>query len=92
MPLSSSIFGISNQTEGENDGQGDFDFDNTVGNQVGEGTGEDQDLLIQRNELEDSVLSVDWSVGDAWTFAGVSYNGTFFLSMVPPKIKYDILI
>lgn len=53
---------------------------------------QDQDKLIQRNELEDSVLSVDWSAGDAWTFAGVSYNGTFFLNNVPPKTKYDILI
>lgn len=51
-----------------------------------------EDELIQRNELEDSVLSIDWSAGDAWTFAGVSYNGTFFLNTVPSKTKYEILI
>ena len=42
--------------------------------------------------MEDSVLSVDWSAVDAWTFAGVSYNGTFFLNTVPSKTKYSILI
>jgi len=51
-----------------------------------------EDQLILRSELEDSVLSVDWSAGDAWTFAGVSFNGTFFLNTVPSKTKYEILI
>jgi hypothetical protein len=51
-----------------------------------------QDELLQRNELEESVMAIDWSLTDAWTFAGVSFNGTFFLNTVPPKIKYDILI
>jgi hypothetical protein len=49
-------------------------------------------MMIQRNELEDSVLAVDWSACDSWTFAGVSYNGTFFLNTVPSKTKYEILI
>ena len=37
-------------------------------------------------------MAVDWSAGDTWTFAAVSYNGTFFLNTVPSKIKYEILI
>lgn len=53
---------------------------------------EPKDELIQRNELEDSVMAIDWSAVDTWTFAGVSYNGTFFLNTVPSKIKYEILI
>ena len=47
---------------------------------------------MQRYELEDSVHVIDWSAGDAWIFAGVSYNGTFFLNLVPSKEKYKILL
>lgn len=50
------------------------------------------DQLIQRNELEESVMAVDWSANDAWTFAAISYNGTFFMNTVPSKIKYQIII
>ena len=53
---------------------------------------ERQDLLIQKYELEDSVHAIDWSAADAWVFAGISYNGTFFLNLVPSKEKYKILI
>ena len=45
-----------------------------------------------RNELEESVMAIDWSACDAWTFAGVSFNGTFFVNTVPAKTKYEILI
>jgi hypothetical protein len=38
------------------------------------------------------VVAIDWSAGDAWTFAGLSTNGTFFINCVPSKIKYEILI
>ena len=59
----------------------------------GEHGGEDiQDKVIQRYELEDSVNVIDWSAADAWIFAGVSYNGTFFLNHVPSKEKYKILL
>ncbi len=51
-----------------------------------------QDCLIQRYELEDTVCSIDWSGSEAWVFAGVSYNGTFFLNLVPSKEKYKILL
>jgi len=51
-----------------------------------------QDMLIQRYESEDSVHAIDWSAGDAWVFAGVSYNGTFVLNLVPSKEKYKILL
>lgn len=47
---------------------------------------------VARTELEDSVMAIDWSAADAWTYAGVSYNGTFFLNTVPSKTKYEILI
>ena len=60
--------------------------------QRGEGEENKQDLLIQRYELEDSVQAIDWSAADAWIFAGVSYNGTFFLNLVPSKEKYKILL
>ena len=51
-----------------------------------------KDKLVQRYELEDSVHAIEWSASDAWTFAGVSYNGTFFLNVVPSKEKYKILL
>ena len=51
-----------------------------------------EDKIIQRYELEDSVNVIDWSAADAWVFAGVSYNGTFFLNHVPSKEKYKILL
>lgn len=51
-----------------------------------------QDRVIQRYELEDSVQVVEWSAADPWIFAGVSYNGTFFLNHVPSKEKYKILL
>eukprot|EP00347_Sterkiella_histriomuscorum_P005151 403357700 len=61
--------------------------------QTHRGEGEDlQDKLVQRYELEDSVHVIDWSASDAWIFAGVSYNGTFFLNVVPSKEKYKILL
>ena len=50
------------------------------------------DKVIQRYELEDSVHVIDWSSADAWIFAGVSFNGTFFLNHVPSKEKYKILL
>ena len=59
---------------------------------TGRGGGGEQDKLIQSYELEDSVHIIDWSAADAWIFAGVSYNGTFFLNHVPSKEKYKILL
>mmetsp|Transcript_43731 Transcript_43731/g.31882 ORF Transcript_43731/g.31882 Transcript_43731/m.31882 type:complete len:95 (-) Transcript_43731:7-291(-) len=58
----------------------------------GGGVEESQDQLIQRYESEDSVHAVDWSASDAWVFAGVSYNGSFVLNLVPSKEKYKILL
>jgi len=59
----------------------------------GQGQKQDkQDALIQRYELEDSVYAIDWSASEAWVFAGVSYNGTFFLNVVPSREKYKILL
>jgi len=55
-------------------------------------TQKSDDQLILRSELEDSVMAIDWSACDVWTFAGVSYNGTFFLNTVPGKVKYEILL
>ena len=42
--------------------------------------------------MEDTVCAVEWSAADAWVFAGISYNGTFFLNLVPSKEKYKILL
>lgn len=69
----------------ENEMEDGDNFDNDQSSQP-------EDTLIQRNELEDSVMAIDWSAVDTWTFAGVSYNGTFFLNTVPSKVKYEILI
>ncbi len=51
-----------------------------------------QDKLVQRYELEDSVHQIEWSASDPWIFAGLSYNGTFFINHVPSKEKYKILL
>ena len=90
----SSVFGAAADDSSPSKGDDDpLAFDSAQGHlPADESTVPCEDLLIQRNELEDSVMSIDWSAGDAWTFAGVSYNGTFFLNMVPSKTKYEILI
>ena len=73
-----------------------FEFDEKIQGEQGEGLqtnlAANGDELIQRNELEESVMAIDWSACDAWTFAGVSFNGTFFMNVVPAKTKYEILI
>ena len=45
-----------------------------------------------RMELEDSVVSVEWSKKDAWVFAAAGYNGTLMIGTVPSKEKYRILL
>ena len=90
----SSVFGMAADDSSPSKGDDDpLAFESAQGQvQPEDGQKASEDLLIQRNELEDSVMSIDWSAGDAWTFAGVSYNGTFFLNTVPSKTKYEILI
>jgi len=53
---------------------------------------QENDRLVHKYELEDSVNAIDWSAADAWIFGAVSYNGTFFINFVPSKEKYKILL
>ena len=71
---------------------GDGGLESERGFSTSRGESDVQDKVIQRYELEDSVNVIDWSASDAWVFAGVSYNGTFFLNHVPSKEKYKILL
>ena len=87
---SSSTFMMTSMTMG--DGAG-YDTERMLTTQRGaSGEDDNKDKLIQRYELEDSVHVIEWSAADAWIFAGVSYNGTFFLNHVPSKEKYKILL
>lgn len=46
--------------------------------------------MIQRNELEESVIGVEWSAADPWTYAALSFNGSLVVATVPDKVKYSI--
>jgi hypothetical protein len=52
----------------------------------------DKDALIETYEHEDSIHAIEWSASDAWIFASISYNGTFFINTVPSEEKYNIMI
>ncbi|KAA0192788.1 hypothetical protein HAZT_HAZT009180 [Hyalella azteca] len=39
-------------------------------------------------EHEDSVYAVEWSAGDFWTFASLSYDGRLVINRVPRAVKY----
>lgn len=86
-----SIEMSSSKLFGQDQAEQLFEFDNQQA-QTDKPSTKSDESLIQRNELEDSVLDIDWSSSDAWTFAGVSYNGSFFVNTVPSKTKYEILI
>uniref|UniRef100_A0A0A9X1P9 Protein TSSC1 n=1 Tax=Lygus hesperus TaxID=30085 RepID=A0A0A9X1P9_LYGHE len=47
--------------------------------------------LRQYTTMEDSVYVSEWSGGDPWTFAMLSYDGRLLIHRVPKSIKYDIL-
>jgi len=51
----------------------------------------DKDALIQTYEHEDSIHAVEWSASDAWIFASISYNGTFYINTVPSEEKWIVL-
>eukprot|EP00039_Didymoeca_costata_P004176 m.71816 g.71816 ORF g.71816 m.71816 type:complete len:350 (+) comp12279_c0_seq1:165-1214(+) len=44
------------------------------------------------DEHEDSVYAVEWSAGDPWTFASLSYDGRLVINRVPQETKYHILL
>lgn len=47
--------------------------------------------LRQYTAMEDSVYIAEWSGGDTWTFAMLSYDGRLSINKVPKSIKYEIL-
>lgn len=43
-------------------------------------------------EHEESVYAVEWSSGDPWTFASLSFDGRVIITRIPKKYKYQILL
>lgn len=55
-------------------------------------SGEQDRLIRQFEEHEESVYTVDWSASDAWVFASLSYDGRVLFNRVPQGEKYKILL
>lgn len=49
-------------------------------------------VLAVYEEHEDSVYAVEWSSGDPWTFASLSYDGRLIINRVPKSEKYKLLL
>ncbi|CAB3365655.1 Hypothetical predicted protein [Cloeon dipterum] len=49
-------------------------------------------VLALYEEHEDSVYAVEWSSGDPWTFASLSYDGRLIINQVPKSEKYKLLL
>ncbi|XP_059473625.1 EARP-interacting protein homolog [Neocloeon triangulifer] len=49
-------------------------------------------VLAIYEEHEDSVYAVEWSSGDPWTFASLSYDGRLIINQVPKSEKYRLLL
>ncbi|KAF2353818.1 WD40 repeat [Trinorchestia longiramus] len=45
-------------------------------------------IIQTYEEHEDSVYAVEWSAGDFWTFASLSYDGRLVINRVPRAVKY----
>ncbi|CAL8131696.1 unnamed protein product [Orchesella dallaii] len=52
----------------------------------------EEGILAKYEEHEDAVYAVEWSTGDPWIFASLSYDGRVVINRVPKSFKYKILL
>ena len=48
-------------------------------------------LVSVWTDHEDSVYTAEWSTGDPWAFASLSYDGRLVIGQVPQSVKFNIL-
>ena len=60
-------------------------------NTAGVQDSKEKNTIIQTYEHEDSIHAIEWSASDAWIFASISYNGTFYINTVPSEEKWIVL-
>ncbi|CAD8188703.1 unnamed protein product [Paramecium pentaurelia] len=53
---------------------------------------EDDYLVKQYDEHEDSIYGLSWSRGTAWVLASIGYSGHMIINTVPTTEKYKILL